>query len=342
MPQSSKKTRKQTRPGTAGTLFSWTLGPRTANQNLGHFVQHKTPKKLSFRQIKGLLEAGCGRVNGELERFASRKLKANDRVQFLWPLNVVTKRQTQAFTEANILFQDEHCLIIDKPSGLSVTLDKNSHSLPKAFENLAKSQGLERLFPAHRLDRETSGALILGKNAAAQRKFFALFKQRAIHKAYEALVNGQVERKKGQFYSRMAKISEKGGGGQWGSVKNGGREALTHYSLIQDRLGLSHLRLFPKTGRTHQIRVHLSEAGHPILGDRLYGRHAQWNQSIPLPQRLMLHARGLIFRHPITQQPLAIEAPLPEDFLAILRSSAKPAKIRLDRNSLGGLEVEGD
>lgn len=300
-------------PRPSNPLKSWTVKSSEARIMLGAFLQEKLPTALSSRDVKALLERSLCRINGETERFASRRLRPGERISFLIPEESEMHRvPPERLTPDHVIYEDEYCLVLNKPAGYSATPNKSGPGLPEILKGFAEEIGAKKLLLVHRLDRDTSGALLLAKDGRSLDLLSALFKERTIKKAYEAIVNGRMNSEKGIFKSLMARRGEEGGQAFWASAANG-QEAITEYAVLSQDNVSTHLRLFPKTGRTHQIRVHLSEAGHPILGDGLYGRKMKLVAQ-KAPRRQLLHARGLIFVHPITKRPVAVQAPLPKDF----------------------------
>jgi RluA family pseudouridine synthase len=311
------KLRKQGPSAHNTALQVWIVKTSEGSELLGNFLRDRIPGALSSRDIKALLERSLCRINGVTERFASRKLRPGERVSFLIPEDSELQRfQPERLKTEHILYQDEHCLILNKPAGYSATPNKSGPGLPELLKHFAEEHDIKKLLLVHRLDKDTSGALLLAKDGNSQTLFFEMFREREVKKAYEAIIHGALKNKKGVFKSMMARMGEEGGQARWASAHHG-QEAITEYRVISADKTLSHLRLFPQTGRTHQIRVHLSEVGHPILGDGFYGRTANMISQLT-PRRHLLHARGLIFTHPVTKRPVAIEAPLPADFLACL------------------------
>lgn len=297
----------------------WQVGARHQGEPLARFITDRLAEDeqgFSLRLIKTLMEQGRCQVDGELERFASRKLRTGEVVTMQLPAAGERVRlRSVEVSPKSVLWRDEELVIIDKPAGLSTT-KSGKKSLPEELVELARQLGLRQLLPAHRLDRDTSGALILAASGPARDSMAALFKERKILKAYEALVHGRMEKDEGRFHSQMARLAEEGGQVRWGSVRSGGLEAITDYKVLACDGKKSWLRLFPKTGRTHQLRVHLSESGHPIIGDPIYGRGLV-PENAPQAARHLLHARGLVFPHPKTGKQIAVEAPLPKDFLEL-------------------------
>lgn len=169
---------------------------------------------------------------------------------------------------------------------------------PKGFDPATPRAGL-----VHRLDRETSGVMLVAKNPEFQAEMVALFANRDVHKTYHSIACGEVPDDEGTIDVPIGRVAG-------GKIKASdiGREAVTGYKVLERKNGFTYIELYPRTGRTNQLRVHLSWLGYPVLGDWLYrGATAD---------RLMLHARRLEFKHPLTGKKLMFEAPVPPDFEA--------------------------
>jgi 23S rRNA pseudouridine1911/1915/1917 synthase len=235
-------------------------------------------------------------------------------------------------TRLAVLVEDADFLIVDKPAGLlSVpTAEQESDTLLSLVLDYLHHRYARRpvAFVVHRLDRDTSGALVFARNRETLHHLQRLFRAHDIDREYVALVGGRLA-KDGSFDADLVRDA---GDRRRGIAKPGedGRRAVTHYRVLE-RLGAATLvSVELETGRTHQIRVHFAAAGHPVLGDSVYGR-----RDLPLPHveppRQMLHARRLGFAHPRTGQPVRAESPLPEDFRDVL------TRLRaMSRSGLGG------
>ena len=211
---------------------------------------------------------------------------------------------TGAEIVARLLYRDALMLVVDKPAGLPV------HPGPRGGETLADHLdalrfGLPRRpQAAHRLDRDTSGCLVLGRHAAALRRLGALFRQGAVDKVYWAVVEGSPEGEAGTIDRPLARRAP--GRGWWMRVDPAGENALTHWRVLGRGDALALLELQPVTGRTHQLRVHCAAAGWPILGDPIYGTAPRSGGP-----GLHLHARAVtVPLHP-GKPPIAVAAPLP-------------------------------
>ena len=192
--------------------------------------------------------------------------------------------------------------------------------------------GLDPLRPGivHRLDKDTSGVLVIAKDAATLADLGAQFRARSVEKQYVAFVWGRLRRQSGTISEPIGRNPTQR---KRMAVRHGGRAAITAFEVCEELEGVTMLRLFPKTGRTHQIRVHLAAIGHPIVGDAVYGR-SRARASVPLIQRQALHAERLTLRHPHTGGRVSFVAPLADDLVALrrrcIRCTPAAARPRLD------------
>jgi 23S rRNA pseudouridine1911/1915/1917 synthase len=215
-----------------------------------------------------------------------------------------------------VLYEDEHFVAIDKPAGMVVHAGAGVHTgtlvnaLLGRFQSLSALGGDLRPGIVHRLDRFTSGVILVAKNDAAHRALAALFAGRQVEKTYMALVHGNVKAERGRIEKPIARDPRHRT--RMTARLSRGRAAWTEYHVRDRFTGFTLLEVRIGTGRTHQIRVHLSSIGHPVAGDRLYGAPAN-NEIHPPGGRFFLHAHRIRFQHPFTEQPVAIESPLPED-----------------------------
>jgi 23S rRNA-/tRNA-specific pseudouridylate synthase len=244
----------------------------------------------SVKALKRAIDGKRCRVNGRIETFSTYQLRKRDRVE----IEVVEAQELKL----KILFEDEFLIVCDKPAGL-VCEPKN--------------------FPAklvHRLDKETSGVLILAKKEPVRHQMIALFTKHRVKKEYVALVDGTVLKKEGKIATRLAKKHAYEGQTIYASALKG-EEAITEWRCLGNGQKSAFLLCQPITGRTHQLRVHLKEIGHPILGDTQYAKKFVCPVQ---PHRHLLHAYRISFPHPLTGETVTVEAPLPEDFLEALEA----------------------
>jgi len=270
--------------------MEWQVTTEESGLSLITFLRKKLPEH-SARALKKLIESNACLVNRRTERFSSFALAPGDQVVLL---TEIQPEKVKEFEESRILFEDQSLLIYNKPPGI------NSDQLSK------------ELILVHRLDRDTSGVLIFAKTETIFEKMKHLFKQHLVKKSYLAIVDGIPKKAQGTIENELALKHRYQGQSLWGSVAKGkGQVAITRWKKEKSGNDASLLRCWPITGRTHQIRVHLSELGHPILGDYQYGRrfHSPYR-----PTRCLLHAESIEFPHPVTGQMLHMVAPVPDDF----------------------------
>lgn len=236
-----------------------------------------------------------------------------------------------ALTTLRILYEDADLLILDKPAGLLIHGDRRHQGEPtllgQALEYLQSSGFVSNFQPAfvHRLDKETSGVAVLAKAKHALRSLNRQLKLKKIEKRYVALVGGEI-RPHGSIRLHLQKQMDRA---RWLAlmvpVRHGGIYAQTNYKRLElfefggEKLSLVEAR--PRTGRTHQLRAHFAAVGCPIVGDDLY-RNTELNERLRRElgiKRMLLHAAAIEFAHPTTKQRVHVEAPLPEDFQAVLR-----------------------
>ena len=290
-----------------------------------------------------LLENSKVLLNGKPAK-ASVAVKADDVIEVEIPLPEPTELQPYDF-KLDILFEDDDLIVINKPSGLVVhpaaghAHDTLVNALLAHTQNLSMKFGEVRPGIVHRLDKETSGVLVVAKNDKAQEALTAQFKERSTHRIYYAVALGTAKTLQGSLSSFLARhpvdrkkyssvldedrriISDKD------SAPEIGKWAVTHFDVLTRKSGLTYLKLKLETGRTHQIRVHLSELGLPIAGDLIYGADRKI-KSIPSSgtqgeirqlSRFLLHAAELGFTHPRTGEKMFFQQEWPEDILVLLK-----------------------
>lgn len=221
----------------------------------------------------------------------------------------------QNFLLDRLLYRDGLMLVINKPAGLAVHAGPSSQKSADNLENYfdALRFGLPRLPAlAHRLDRDTSGCLVLGRHPKALRKLGKLFSEGRIEKTYWAICKGAPGRPSGTIDAPLLKATH--GKGWRVTIDEAGKQARTTYRMLAQKDGLSLIEAKPKTGRTHQIRVHLASIGAPILGDSQYGDLGAKERGQPM----MLHARRVIVPISKNREPVAIEAEPPDEIAKLL------------------------
>lgn len=281
-------------------------------------------------RLKGLIDQGQVRLGGRAAK-ASQRLKGGEMVVIQVP-PPPPLGATPEDLPLQFLHEDEDLLVLDKAAGMVVhpAPGNRGGTLVNALLHRLGSLPGERARPGlvHRLDKETSGCLVVAKHEEALRSLQAAFKSRRVEKVYLALVHGAPpgERTLRTLHGRHPRDRKR-----FTAKVQVGRAAVTHYRVLQQFEGAALLEVRLETGRTHQIRVHLSESGYPLLVDALYGGLKQKaperiRQAQEALGRLGLHAQRLSFPHPRSGEILSVEAPLPLDFqraLAVLRAPTR-------------------
>ena len=285
--------------------MQWIVKASESGEKLVTFLKNKTGSQFSARQIKSAIEAGRCRINQRVEHFASVSVVEGDKVAFEMESLEASGKKNFEFSPNDILYENHALLIYNKPEGVA----SDGPEIGEAIRQYG--HGWELL---HRLDKDTTGLLMFTKTPTFREKMVQSFKTHAVEKVYLALVDGVPSQKSGLIDNYLAKKHQYEGQAIWGSVStpHEGHHAITAWQLEKKGAQASLIRCFPKTGRTHQIRVHLSEMGHPILGDKQYGRNIRCNY---YAKRCLLHAYELTFTHPDTQQVLYFQSPIPPDFM---------------------------
>ncbi len=282
----------------------------------------------SRSQLQELIRRGLVKNGSRSARKSGERVEAGDRVTVR-----LEREELHAIPEAlplAIVYEDEDLVVVDKPSGMVVHVGAGVkggtlvNALLHHIRSLSSAGGELRPGIVHRLDRMTSGLVIVAKNDAAHRALAAQFKSREVRKRYLALVHGRVGRDAGEISRAIGRDPV-----QRVRMKVGGiapREALTRYRVVRCFPHFTLLEAEPRTGRTHQIRVHLASIGHAVVGDKLYGAPGKLRlggKELPTLGRTFLHAAGLSFQHPRAGTTLTFTSGLPEDlekFLAHLAS----------------------
>jgi 23S rRNA pseudouridine1911/1915/1917 synthase len=296
---------------------------------LDKFLAGRIPE-LSRSAAQRLIDEGQVTVNGEPVK-ASYKVRAGDRVVALLPVEESHGLVPEAIP-LDIVYEDQALIVVNKAAGMVVHPAPGHpegtlvNALLAHCPELAAAGG-DRPGIVHRLDRDTSGLILAAKNEKVRRALQRQFKDRQVHKAYLALLEGHLHPAYGRIEAPVGRDPHHR---QHMTVLPGGREAITEYHVLEQfahPIGPASgkytlIEAEPVTGRTHQIRVHLASIGYPVVGDAVYGRR---KQRLPV-SRQFLHARRLAFKHPLTGTRLDLEAPLPEDLarvLALLRGAAQ-------------------
>jgi len=294
-------------PEESGTRLDVLLSNFSKNNRLG----------LSRVFIKGLILEGAVRVKGEAVIKPHYKVKNGDEVGFDFTVKVKDTLKAEEI-KLDIVYEDEDLAVINKPSGMVVhpAPGNYEHTLVNALKNIFKD--LSNISPdrpgiVHRLDKETSGLLVIAKNNASHLDLARQFAEHSIKKEYLAIVKGRVEFDENVIEAPIARHETKRKS-MAVNFTDKAKSAKTYYRTLKRNNDFSLLELKPFTGRTHQLRVHLDFIGHPILGDNKYGKGNEFS-------RLALHAKTLGFTHPATGKFMEFTAPIPKEFKDFLNKS---------------------
>ena len=309
---------------------TFTIDRSQPRARLDTFLREKFPT-LSRGAIQRLLEEGHMLVNGQAVK-PTHPPREGDVVTVNWPEAKPAEAQPEEIP-LQIIFEDKDLLVLNKPPGLVVhpAAGHDEGTLVNALLHhcageLSGIGGVARPGIVHRLDKDTSGCIVVAKNDATHVKLTEQFASRAVTKIYDAILCGKLTLERGDIRAPIARHATQR---KRMAVVPGGREAWTSYVVTERLPGATLVEAQLHTGRTHQIRVHFQHLGFPLVGDESYGR----KQSLRLTEqtgyaapRQLLHARRLSFKHPRSGKVVKFEAPWPEDFteaLRVLRAAAR-------------------
>lgn len=315
--------------------LEFVVTPEEAGARLDKFLAAQGAD-LSRTRIKNLMIDGQVLLNGAVCDSPAQKLKADDVIQISVP-EAVDDTPIAEDIPLDIVYEDDALIVINKPVGLVVHAGAGHHDgtlvnalLHHCGDTLSGIGGVKRPGIVHRLDKDTSGLMLVAKTDKAHKELSAQLADRTLHRRYKALVwgapvpiKGVVDAPIGRHPSHRQKMS---------IIHRNGREARTQYMLVEQWGPVSMVECTLETGRTHQVRVHMAHIGHPLLGDPLYGlaRNGQtsrlkkgglaeelWDQVIDFP-RQALHAAEIAFIHPLTDEEMWFESDLPDDMQALI------------------------
>lgn len=321
----------------ASSLHRFVVPADAAGERLDRFLAAHLPE-LSRTRIQELIDEGHARVNSAAVK-RSHRVTAGETVD----IDARPRPSLDAVAEAiplSILYEDADLIVVNKPAGMAVHAGAGRaggtlvNALMHHFAELSKVGGPLRPGIVHRLDKTTSGALVVARNDAAHRHLAEQFRHRTVTKKYVALLHGRLAKDAGTIGLAIARDTKRRT--RMTTRRPAGREALTEWRVLARLDGYTLVEAGLHTGRTHQIRVHFSALGHPVVGDTLYGAPRQpraGSRALPALGRNFLHAARICLVHPRHGGPVDVTAPLPQElrtYLARLAEAIGEASSRID------------
>ena len=298
-----------------------TAAENDIGKRLDVFVSERFSVTRSFAQ--NLIDDGHVLINFEVKS-KNYRIRQGDCVEANIPEPTELSAEAEDI-ELDVVYEDDDIIVVNKPSGMVVhpAPGNENKTLVNALlyhckGTLSGINGVIRPGIVHRIDKDTSGLLVVAKNDEAHVFLSSLLKEHGIKRVYHAIVTGHLKESEGTIDAPIARHPTNR---KKMAVVSGGREAITHYKTIEEFSGFTYAKMELETGRTHQIRVHMSHIGHPIMGDTVYGggKTPCENAHKSLIDGQMLHAKELSFPHPRTKEVVHFECPLPENFEKILK-----------------------
>ena len=298
-----------------------TAAENDIGKRLDVFISERFSVTRSFAQ--NLIDDGHVLVNFEVKN-KNYRIRQGDCVEANIPEPTELSAEAEDI-ELDVVYEDDDIIVVNKPSGMVVhpAPGNENKTLVNALlyhckGTLSGINGVIRPGIVHRIDKDTSGLLVVAKNDEAHVFLSSLLKEHGIKRVYHAVVTGHLKENEGTIDAPIARHPTNR---KKMAVVAGGREAITHYKTIEEFSGFTYAKMELETGRTHQIRVHMSHIGHPIMGDTVYGGGKTPFEKAhkSLIDGQMLHAKELSFPHPRTKEIVHFECPLPENFEKILK-----------------------
>jgi 23S rRNA pseudouridine1911/1915/1917 synthase len=296
---------------------SFPIEPADAGATLAAALRRQLPGR-SWNDVRRLCESGKVSLDGQRTVDPAARVTAGQRVDIV----MAAPRPRDPLPDFRIVFEDAHVVVIEKPAGVSsvpYTRKETGTAMDlvrESWRRRGKRATAPPLYIVHRLDKDTSGLLCFAKTRLGERGLHGIFQRHEATREYLAVAEGAVASRRFESYL----VADRGDGIRGSTRHQGqGQHAVTHVTAVQALRGATLCRVRLETGRTHQIRIHLSEAGHPLVGETVYIRDKLRAGETPLPAaRLMLHAQTLGFDHPVTAERLDFRAEPPPDFVQIL------------------------
>jgi 23S rRNA pseudouridine1911/1915/1917 synthase len=335
----------------SGSKCTLIVEPARAGMRLDVFISSRLAPEYSRSQVGRMIKAGLITVGGAPAR-AAAAIRAGDMIEVAPPPARLPHQSTGAAPEIEVLYADDELIVVNKPAGMTVhpapghpdatLVDALLGRFPE-LAAMAEPDGVLRPGIVHRLDKETSGVMVVARTPYARMALARQFKDRAVRKTYLAIVRGIVARDRvtidraiGRHPTERKRMSV---------ASHTPREATSHAlvlhrfeSAASGEMGATLVRVRPETGRTHQIRVHLASLGHPCIADSNYGSgrgNLERDRAETGFQRQALHALALSISHPRSREPMEFIAPLPEDFAGFLRSHGVEPSSQAVRHWIG-------
>lgn len=297
-------------------IYELTVGPESDGERLDVYI-NEFVAELTRSHIQKLIKSENVRVNDQIITKPAFKISPDDEIILDLPPAVELQIEAQNIP-LDILYEDEDVLVVNKPKGMVVhpAAGHFSDTLVNAILYYCKNQlsginGVLRPGIIHRIDKDTTGSLIICKNDISHTFIAKQLKEHSLGRIYKAIVIGNVKEDEGTI---NAPIGRHHTDRKKMAVVQNGKEAITHYKVLERFPGYTFMQFQLETGRTHQIRVHMAHIGHPLLGDEIYGG----KNSLFKTEGQTLHAEKISFIHPQSKERIAVEAPLPEYFQKIL------------------------
>ncbi|TNF56180.1 RluA family pseudouridine synthase [bacterium] len=300
---------------------TYTVDTENSDQRLDIFVSSKSGMSRAY--VQKLIKQGFVLVNTDREK-PNYKTREGDSVELSVP-HMPGKTLVPEDIPLDVIWEDDAIIIINKPPHMVVHPGAGNRSGTLVNALLARCERLASLGSplrpgvVHRLDKDTSGIIVLAKNDAAYRNLQNQFKKREVEKEYLALLYGKLKKDCGEITEAIGRASSDRK--KMSTRTKKGREAITRYEVIKRFKPAALVKVRIITGRTHQVRVHFAALGHPVLGDKVYGKKTSLkisHKTIIFP-RQMLHAQRIKFLHPVTKKPAEFISPVPEDMDRVMR-----------------------
>lgn len=304
----------------AGEYYEVVVVPSDAGKRLDLFLADMLPN-ISRSVISNLIRSGLVRVQGKMSKSGYR-IKNREKIEAVipppMPLEIVPEK-----VHFDVIHEDDGLIVLAKPPGIVVHPACGHHSgtlvhgLVYHCDNLSGIGGEQRPGIVHRLDKDTSGVMVVAKDERTHQALVSLFMERKVEKTYLAILRGRLKSPQGEITRPIGRhpVNRK----KMAVLETGGREAITRWRVLEEFPSpYTYVELRPKTGRTHQLRVHMAFLGHPIAGDAIYGKKED-NHAKPQIRRQCLHAFKMSFLHPGKGEKMTFIAPLWPDMVEVLR-----------------------